>query len=69
MAAMKEAYSRPTTPAPTTMISRGRLPMQVNSSVSMMRLPSKGISALRAGRVPQAIRIFSPRSVTFSLSP
>ena len=57
-----EAYSRPITPAPTTMRSRGSESPFRSWSESMIRFPSSGTVSLCAGRVPQAIRMCSPRT-------
>jgi len=42
----EDAYSRPTTPAPTTMISFGRPTKSARWSVSTMRWLSKGMPGL-----------------------
>ncbi len=54
-----DAYSSPMTPAPTMMRSRGSVEPFSSWSESMIRSPSRGTVACCAGRVPQAIRIFS----------
>ena len=59
-----EAYSRPMTPAPTTMRSRGRFLPARSWSESKIRSPSSGTFGLCAGRVPQAIRMCSPFRAT-----
>ncbi len=56
-----DAYSRPMTPAPATMRSRGICVPSRSWSESMMRLPSSGTVVLCAGRVPHAIRMWSAR--------
>ena len=50
-----EAYSSPMIPAPTTINSRGNSCNSCTWSESKMRLPSIGMSASCAGRVPQAM--------------
>lgn len=64
-----QAYSTPTTPAPMTMIERGREGMERKLSESTTAAPSNGTDAGRAGVEPEATRMESARTSSVSAHP